>query len=49
MVPIEGLHYHLQVFGFRFGDFAYLTDFKTIEDLEIEKLKGVKVLVVNAH
>ncbi|MGJ8593560.1 MAG: MBL fold metallo-hydrolase [Aquaticitalea sp.] len=48
VVPINGLHYQLQVFGFRFKDFAYLTDFKTIEDQEIEKLKGVKILVVNA-
>ena len=42
------MHHKLQVYGFRFGDFAYLTDFKTIEDLEFQKLKGVKVLVVNA-
>lgn len=48
VVPIDGLHYKLQVFGFRFKDFAYLTDFKTIENKEIEKLNGVKVLVVNA-
>lgn len=48
VVPIDGLHYKLQVFGFRFNDFAYLTDMKTIEDHEINKLKGVKVLVVNA-
>lgn len=48
VVPINGLHHKLQVFGFRFGDFAYLTDFKTIDDIEIQKLKGVKVLVVNA-
>lgn len=48
VIPIEGLHYKLQVFGFRFGDFAYLTDFKTIAETEVEKLKGVKVLVVNA-
>jgi phosphoribosyl 1,2-cyclic phosphate phosphodiesterase len=48
IIPISGLHYKLQVFGFRFKDFAYLTDFKTIADIEIEKLKGVKVLVVNA-
>lgn len=48
VVPINGMHYKLQVFGFRFNDFAYLTDMKTIEDEEIEKLKGVKVLVVNA-
>jgi len=48
IVPINGLHYQLQVFGFRFKDFAYLTDFKTIAEEEVEKLKGVKVLVVNA-
>lgn len=27
---------------------AYLTDFKTIEDAEVEKLRGAEVLVVNA-
>lgn len=48
VVPINGYHHKLQVFGFRFKDFAYLTDMKTIEDKEVEKLKGVKVLVVNA-
>ncbi len=48
VTPIEGFHYKLQVFGFRFKDFAYLTDMKTVPDDEIEKLKGVKVLVVNA-
>ena len=47
-MPIDGLHHKLQVFGFRFRDFAYLTDMKTISEKEIEKLKGVKVLVVNA-
>ena len=48
VMPINGLHHKLQVFGFRFGDFAYLTDMKTIKNAEIKKLKGVKVLVVNA-
>jgi phosphoribosyl 1,2-cyclic phosphate phosphodiesterase len=48
VIPINGFHYRLQVFGFRFKDFAYLTDFKTIEDDEIQKLQGVKILVVNA-
>ena len=48
IIPIEGLHYNLQVFGFRFHDFGYLTDMKTVADAEIEKLKDVKVLVVNA-
>lgn len=48
VVPIKGLHYNLQVFGFRFDRFAYLTDMKTIEDKEVDKLKGLDVLVVNA-
>ncbi|WP_347926051.1 MBL fold metallo-hydrolase [Pontimicrobium sp. SW4] len=48
IIPINGFHNKLQVFGFRFKDFAYLTDMKTIEEDEIEKLKGVEVLVVNA-
>lgn len=48
VVPINGDHYFVQVFGFRFHDFAYLTDMKSVENEEINKLKGVKVLVVNA-
>jgi phosphoribosyl 1,2-cyclic phosphate phosphodiesterase len=36
------------VFGFRFKNFAYLTDMKTVADSEIEKLKNLDVLVVNA-
>ena len=46
--PIEGMHDKLQVFGYRFGDFAYLTDMNNVDIKEIEKLKGLKVLVVNA-
>lgn len=48
ITPIEVDHANLQVFGYRIEDFVYLTDVKTICDVEIEKLKGVKVLVVNA-
>jgi len=48
VIPVKGEHDSLQVFGFRFGDFAYLTDMKTVSDLEIEKIKNVKVLVINA-
>jgi phosphoribosyl 1,2-cyclic phosphate phosphodiesterase len=32
------MHGDLQVFGYRIDDFAYLTDVKTIEDIEIAKL-----------
>jgi phosphoribosyl 1,2-cyclic phosphate phosphodiesterase len=48
VVPINAYHANLQVFGFKMNDFAYLTDVKTIEPDEIEKIKGVKVLVINA-
>lgn len=48
IIPVDGLHYKLQVFGFRFGDFAYLTDMKTVPDVEIKKLRNLDVLVVNA-
>lgn len=48
IVPINAMHGNLQVFGYRIGDFAYLTDVKKIESSEIEKLKGVKILVINA-
>lgn len=48
VVPIKGFHDKLQVFGFRFNEFAYLTDMKTVGKKEIEKIKNIKVLVVNA-
>ena len=48
VIPINAYHNRLQVYGFRFNDFAYLTDVKTIYDEELNKLKGVKVLVINA-
>jgi phosphoribosyl 1,2-cyclic phosphate phosphodiesterase len=47
-IPINVMHGNLQVFGFRIDDFAYLTDVKTIDETEIKKLQGVKILVVNA-
>ena len=48
IIPIEVNHGNLQVFGYRIYDFVYLTDVKSIDNAEIEKLKGTKVLVVNA-
>lgn len=47
-IPVNVMHGNLQVFGYRIDDFAYLTDVKTIDTVEIEKLKNLKVLVVNA-
>ncbi len=48
VLPIRAMHYKLPVFGFRIGDFTYLTDAKTISDEEKLKIKGSKILVLNA-
>lgn len=47
IIPISGMHHNLQVFGYRFKDFAYLTDMKTISETELEKLHDLDVLVLN--
>ena len=48
VIPIRVYHYKLPVYGFRFGKFAYLTDFNLIEDSEVEKLTGIDTLVICA-
>ena len=49
VIPVSGHHSpRFEVTGFRFGELAYLTDFKTIAPAEERKLYGVEVLVVNA-
>ena len=48
VMPIEVLHYKMPVIGFRMGDFAYITDAKTISSESKSLLKGVQILVVNA-
>jgi phosphoribosyl 1,2-cyclic phosphate phosphodiesterase len=47
-IPINVMHGNLPVFGYRIDDFAYLTDVKTVDKSEMDKLKNLKVLVVNA-
>lgn len=48
VIPVNVMHKDLQVFGYRIDDFAYVTDAKTIAESEVLKLKGLKVLVINA-
>lgn len=48
IMPVRGFHYKLPVLGFRIGEIAYLTDMNHIEDAEIEKIRGVSILVINA-
>lgn len=48
VVPVKVHHYRLPVYGFRFNDFAYITDANYISEESKEKLIGVKYLVINA-
>lgn len=48
VMPVRVMHAKLPILGFRIGSLAYLTDVKTIDDKNIEKLKGLDVLVLNA-
>ena len=47
-IPILVLHEKLPVTGFRVGDFTYITDASYISDAELEKVKGSRVIVLNA-
>ena len=48
VTPIRVMHKDLPVLGFRIGDMAYITDANYLAPEELDKLKGVKVLVLNA-
>lgn len=48
IIPIEVMHYKMPVLGFRIGNFAYITDAKTVSDKSKALLKGVETLVINA-
>lgn len=48
ILPIEVMHYKMPVLGFRIGDFTYITDAKSVASEEREKIRGSKILVLNA-
>lgn len=48
VTPIKVNHGKLPILGFRIGNFAYITDAKTIPEEEFEKLQGLDVLIINA-
>ena len=48
IIPVRVFHYRLPVYGFRIGNFAYITDANYIPEESKEKLYGVKYLVINA-
>jgi len=48
IIPIEVFHHKLPVIGYRIGDLTYLTDFNSISQKELEKVKGSKILIIDA-
>ncbi|MBR1783860.1 MAG: MBL fold metallo-hydrolase [Bacteroidales bacterium] len=48
VVPVRVMHKDLPTLAFRIGPFAYITDASYIAPEELDKLKGVRVMVINA-
>ncbi len=48
ITPLPVLHLRMPVLGFRIGDFSYITDANVIPEGTLTKLKGTKVLALNA-
>ena len=46
--PIEVWHHRMPVLGFRLGDITYITDANRIEPEEMEKIRGSRILILNA-
>ncbi|RPJ61640.1 MAG: MBL fold metallo-hydrolase [Acidobacteria bacterium] len=46
--PIEVFHGEMPVLGFRIGDLAYVTDVNRIPDSSMQKLEGLKYLILDA-
>ncbi|MDO5571945.1 MAG: MBL fold metallo-hydrolase [Bacteroidales bacterium] len=48
IIPIRLFHYKLPVLGYRIKNFAYLTDFSFINDEELDKLRELDCLIIDA-
>jgi phosphoribosyl 1,2-cyclic phosphate phosphodiesterase len=48
ITPIPVIHGNMRVAGFRIGDCAYITDTNEVPESSIEKLKGVRLLILDA-
>lgn len=48
IVPIQVMHYKMPVFGFRFNQLTYITDANYISPVELEKIKGSDIFILNA-
>lgn len=47
-IPLDIMHYKLPILGYRVNDFTFITDAKTIPQASVDKIRGTKILVVNA-
>lgn len=45
--PIKVWHHRMPVYGYRFGNFTYITDANRIEEPEKEKIRGCDIVVLN--
>ena len=48
IIPIPVKHGNLDIFGYRIGDMAYITDASAIPESSMKLLSGVKILILNA-
>jgi phosphoribosyl 1,2-cyclic phosphate phosphodiesterase len=48
VIPLEYLHGPNMIYGYRIGDFAYMTDCSKIPEPEFDKLKNLKILILDA-
>jgi len=47
-IPVQVMHQEMKVFGYRIADFTYITDANYISPAELDKIRGSKVVVINA-
>lgn len=47
ILPIKAWHHRMPVYGYRFGNFTYITDANRIDEAEKEKIRGSDILVLN--
>ena len=48
VTPVPVLHGNIEVFGYRIGDMAYITDCSLIPESSYKLLEGIKVLILGA-
>lgn len=48
VIPLLAYHGRLPILGFRFGDFAYITDASFLPPSTMEAIRGVRFLILNA-